>query len=364
MERSRRRRGCLVDIPSVAAPRGASSDAAKIVEDGRRLAELRRAQVRVLNVKQPGNVTIVRVPVNGTAADLKEAVAAAFDDAPPSRQRLIAGGRPVADGPLSDVGVVPKAPPPVVHLAVRPADAPAPADAAEAPAPSVETYDVAALLRAAATMPREEPGAAAARARTFRAAARVRLLSSLLSLYCAASALGILLDAAAPDGRHAELAPLGLFINGLGVWVGGAGMAAARRMDAASVHRYDRGLRLLAVCSMAYESYVSLYGGRAEIVSSGRRALQEDGMSMPTPRKSSKTVSRVSSPSGTSSPTRRTTSRPGTRRRRTSRPPFSTATAPRRPRRRRAASGPRRRSLASRWCCRASSPSCSGRRSG
>ena len=86
----------------------------------------------------------------------------------------------------------------------------------------------------------------------------MRLLSSLLSLYCAVAALGAFLDATAPNSNGDVVTMVGLAINLAGVYVGGAGMRAARRGDILSACRYDHALRALAASSLAYEAYVSL----------------------------------------------------------------------------------------------------------
>ena len=57
--------------------------------------------VRVLDVKKAGAPTIIRVPKNGTCADLRTAVESAIENAPADRQRLICNGRSLGDGLLS-----------------------------------------------------------------------------------------------------------------------------------------------------------------------------------------------------------------------------------------------------------------------
>ena len=100
-----------------------------------------------------------------------------------------------------------------------------------------------------------------------RSAARVRLLSSLLALYCALNGLGALLDATADPnlvdddaaGRSdVALSTTELALNVAGVWVGAAGLRASQRLDPTSVDAYDRSLRLLAVATLSYEAYHSL----------------------------------------------------------------------------------------------------------
>ena len=209
--------------------------------------------VRVLDVKKAGAPTIIRVPKNGTCADLRTAVETAIENAPADRQRLICNGRSLGDGLLSEFNVVPRTPPSTVHLTVRP-------EGTQASTPSANEvpYDVSALVAAVAANPLPSDPAARARFHVARTGARVRLLSSLLSLYCAVAALGAFLDATAPNSNGAVVTMVGLAINLAGVYVGGAGMRAARRGDILSACRYDHALRALAASSLAYEAYVSL----------------------------------------------------------------------------------------------------------
>jgi len=209
--------------------------------------------VRVLDVKKAGAPTIIRVPKNGTCADLRTAVEAAIENAPADRQRLICNGRSLGDGLLSEFNVVARSPPCTIHLTVRPEGT-----QASTPTASEVPYDVSALVAAVAANPLPSDPAARARFHVARTGARVRLLSSLLSLYCAVAALGAFLDATAPNSNGDVVTMVGLAINLAGVYVGGAGMRAARRGDILSACRYDHALRALAASSLAYEAYVSL----------------------------------------------------------------------------------------------------------
>jgi hypothetical protein len=209
--------------------------------------------VRVLDVKKAGAPTIIRVPKNGTCADLRTAVESAIENAPADRQRLICNGRSLGDGLLSEFNVVPRTPPSTVHLTVRPEGT-----QASTPTANEVPYDVSALVAAVAANPMPSDPAARARFHVARTGARVRLLSSLLSLYCAVAALGAFLDATAPNSNGDVVTMVGLAINLAGVYVGGAGMRAARRGDILSACRYDHALRALAASSLAYEAYVSL----------------------------------------------------------------------------------------------------------
>jgi len=208
--------------------------------------------VRILDVKKAGAPTVVRVRTNGTCADLRTSVEATIEDAPANRQRLICGGRPLVDGPLADFNIAPRTPPCTIHLMMRPEGT-----AASAPVSTEQNYDVAALVAQTAAVAPSDP-AARARFHVTRTGARVRLLSSLLSLYCAVAALGAFLDATAPDGDPEVHTMVGLAINLAGVYVGGAGMRAARQGDILSACRYDHSLRAFAVGSLAYEAYVAL----------------------------------------------------------------------------------------------------------
>ena len=61
--------------------------------------------------------TQVNVARGSTVADLKAAIATALADAPAERQRLIFGGKPLADGSLAASGLADGQ---TVHLALRP----------------------------------------------------------------------------------------------------------------------------------------------------------------------------------------------------------------------------------------------------
>ena len=231
-------------------------------------------EVRVLDVKDQGAVHVVRVPEGGSVDDLMGAVAAAVAAAPVGRQRLIAGGRQLRAGEaLADHGIARSARTPTVHLMVRPEDAGALPEArpvdAEVANPLHE--NLAAVVAAAAREHRDGGAARSVGQRPLetvaRSAARVRLLSSLLALYCALNGLGALLDATADPnlvdddaaGRSdVALSTTELALNVAGVWVGAAGLRASQRLDPTSVDAYDRSLRLLAVATLSYEAYHSL----------------------------------------------------------------------------------------------------------
>ena len=77
--------------------------------------------VRVL--RSTGDAALVSVARGSTVADLKAAIATALADAPAERQRLIFGGKPLADEGefLVTSGVEPrKGETQTVHLALRP----------------------------------------------------------------------------------------------------------------------------------------------------------------------------------------------------------------------------------------------------
>jgi len=140
---------------------------------------------------------------------------------------------------------------------------------------------VASVLAAAVAARREDRGPGSARHRIARSAARVRLLSGLLTLYCAMAGLGLLLEATAPSadpaGDEDGLAVSGLALDLSGVWVGGAGLRAAQRADLASVTQFDRSLRVLAAFSLAYEAYIGL-------VVAPSRVSSDDGAAPPRDR--------------------------------------------------------------------------------
>ena len=184
-------------------------DAAPADEAGVELAPVGAVfEVRVLDVKDQGAVHVVRVPEGGSVDDLMGAVAAAVAGAPVGRQRLIAGGRQLRAGDaLADHGISRSARTPTVHLMVRPEDAGALPEArpvdAEVANPLHE--NLAAVVAAAAREHRDGGAARSVGQRPLetvaRSAARVRLLSSLLALYCALNGLGALLDATADPNR-------------------------------------------------------------------------------------------------------------------------------------------------------------------
>ncbi|KAJ8602437.1 hypothetical protein CTAYLR_001255 [Chrysophaeum taylorii] len=217
-------------------------------------------EIKVLNVGTQTSKT-VEVKAGGVVRDLMEAIEQAFEEAPVQRQRLIASGRVLqADDTLashklegSEVRTV--------HLSMRPDDAAASSSPAASSAETTVVNPLASVdaLSAALALDPVPPGEARARAdSTVRAAARVRLLSSLLALYCALNSLTALLDATtvdpsanAPD-QHAVVE---LALNVGGLWVGGAGLRASRHLDLPSAERYDRSLRIFAVTFLSYEAY-------------------------------------------------------------------------------------------------------------
>ena len=99
-----------------------------------------------------------------------------------------------------------------------------------------------------------------------RAGARVRLLSSLLALFCALNALTYMLaatssrptaaDAPTAGAQPRDFVDLGLNIAGL--WVGGAGLRASRYLDLVSADRYDRSLRVFSVAYLSYQAYYQI----------------------------------------------------------------------------------------------------------
>lgn len=229
----------------------------------------REITIKVLNVATQG-VKSVRVNPDAQVRALQLLIAEAFDpDAPVERQRLIAAGRVLRPNDTlrehklvsREEGVVP-----TIHLSVRPADMqPTEVSSAETvnPLASVDALSAALSLEA-----ERQSGAGPRADSTMRAAARVRFLSSLLALYCALNSLTALLDATTPESARSddewgsngpdERAIIELALNVGGLWVGAAGLRAARYLDLHSADRYDRALRLFAVSTLSYEAYYRL----------------------------------------------------------------------------------------------------------
>ena len=250
-------------------------------------------EVRVLDVKNQGAAHVVRVPEGGRVDDLMGAIEGALAHAPAARQRLIVNGKQLKAGEaLAAFGVERGArAAPTVHLMVRPADAPVAVPEASSREETVNPLagDLASIMAAVAAADAGERAAAAggggvnangANGRNFsahrapletvaRSAARVRLLSALLALYCALNGLGALLDATADPATRASdddragrdgvaLGTTALFLNVAGVWVGASGLRASQRLDPHSIDTYDKSLRVLAVATLSYEAYNSL----------------------------------------------------------------------------------------------------------
>lgn len=229
----------------------------------------RKIMIKVLNVATQ-SVKSVYVNPDAHVQSLQLMIAEAFDpDAPIERQRLIAAGRVLRPNDTlrehklvsTEEGVVP-----TIHLSMRPAETqPTEVPSAEAvnPLASVDA------LSAALSVEAERHSGDGLRAdSTMRAAARVRFLSSLLALYCALNSLTALLDATTPESSksdddwgsngHDERAIIELALNCGGLWVGAAGLRAARYLDLPSADRYDRALRLFALSTLSYEAYYRL----------------------------------------------------------------------------------------------------------
>lgn len=243
--------------------------------------------IKVLNVRTQETKS-VRVKRDGDVASLMRIIESQFSDAPFDRQRLITAGKVLRPEDTLKSHKLLSTTPCTVHLSVRPANARQPT-ASSASTSEGEVINplaaVDALSSALAVANTTVDGAATThnngqtlsqhRQQHFRgdsairAAARVRLLSSLLALYCALNSLTALLDATTPDSlydddnidRNApkaepdEHAVVEIALNVGGLWVGGAGLRASRYLDLPSAERYDKALRIYAVSTLAYEAY-------------------------------------------------------------------------------------------------------------
>lgn len=236
-------------------------------EEGLELREpSKKFEVKVLDVKNNGTTKSVYVADGGTVRELMVAIEAAFEGAPASRQRLICSGRPLKpEDSLASHKLAADGETRIVHLMVRPADAtPATPDRPEPTAnPLVgdEAFmdEESRLHVLTLRTPRRAES-------LVRAGARVRLLSSLLALFCALNALTYMLDATSSRPRDdddagtadqpRDFVDLGLNIAGL--WVGGAGLRASRYLDLVSADRYDRSLRVFAVAYLSYQAYYQI----------------------------------------------------------------------------------------------------------
>lgn len=218
-----------------------------------------KVEIKVLNV---GSQTTKSVYVfaEDDVRRLMGLIAEAFEGAPVERQRLIAAGRvlrpdeSLKEHRLDGGGHT-------IHLSVRPADMEA-SSGEEATVNPLATASAVDALSAALAL----DGTPVVQARTqtssdsaLRAAARVRLLSSLLALYCALNSLTALVDTTNPSNREPdEHAVVELALNVGGLWVGAAGLKASRYLDVASADRYDRALRVFAISTLSYEAYYRL----------------------------------------------------------------------------------------------------------
>lgn len=233
-------------------------------EEGLELREpSRKFEVKVLDVKNNGTTKSVYVSDGGNVRELMVAIEAAFEGAPASRQRLICSGRPLKpEDSLASHKLAAEGETRIVHLMVRPVDATPHATPAE-PTANPLVGDVMDEESRVHVLTLRTPRRAES---LVRAGARVRLLSSLLALFCALNALTYMLDATSSrpiddddptaGDQPRDFVDLGLNIAGL--WVGGAGLRASRYLDLVSADRYDRSLRVFAVAYLSYQAYYQI----------------------------------------------------------------------------------------------------------
>ncbi|KAJ1457310.1 hypothetical protein M885DRAFT_515287 [Pelagophyceae sp. CCMP2097] len=216
-------------------------------------------EIRLLEAKS-GKAKTVRLPARGTVAQLQALVESEFE-LPPPRQRLIAGGRQLE---AADLLSAHKLGGQTVHVATRRETPVAPE-----PVATRNPLLLSALGASAWAEPTQESYVGGSLEPRFHAAARVRMLSSLLALYSTLQCLNAVLDLTAPTDDGTENVPpaqalLGLVVSAAGVWVGLAGLKASRTLDAEAADRYDRCLRLYAVVALGFGAYTALTFAKPE----------------------------------------------------------------------------------------------------
>mmetsp|Transcript_13797 Transcript_13797/g.18427 ORF Transcript_13797/g.18427 Transcript_13797/m.18427 type:complete len:423 (+) Transcript_13797:39-1307(+) len=220
--------------------------------------------VRVLDVKKQGATVAITVNPDGCVRDLQLEIESVME-VPVNQQRLIcAGQNMISDEKLSKFKIAEDADAVTVHLMRRLSEAERSAVVSSSSDSTVQNplrnSDLNALGLALESQGNEEDSITRRIARetgrpesTIRAAARVRLLSSLLALYCALNSLACLSQQENHPAQSQDVLELGLNLGGLAV--GYQGLTASRTLDLAAAERYDRSLRIFSLGMLSFEAY-------------------------------------------------------------------------------------------------------------